>query len=87
MRGLRVFGTHGVLETERHSQQPFEIDLELVVDTTAAAASDDLADTADYAAAIDAAAAVIAGPTHMLLESLAEKIADAILGDPQGAAP
>jgi 7,8-dihydroneopterin aldolase/epimerase/oxygenase len=81
VRGLRVFGTHGVLDAERHTLQPFEIDLRMVVDMARAATSDALADTADYAAAIDAAAAVITGPTHVLLESLADDIAQAILRD------
>ncbi len=81
VRGLRVFGTHGVLDAERHSLQPFEIDLRMVVDLAQSAASDALFDTADYAAAIDAAAAVITGPTHVLLESLAQDIAKAILRD------
>jgi dihydroneopterin aldolase len=82
LRGLRVFGTHGLLETERSSPQPFEIDLDIVVDTETAADSDDLADTADYSGAADVVAAVIAGPPRRLMESLAGTIATGILHDP-----
>lgn len=83
VRGLRVFGVHGVHEVERRSSQPFEVDLVMTVDTAVPAESDNLADTADYGAAVDAAAAVIAGPPHMLLESLAGDIAAAVLEDPK----
>lgn len=81
LRGLRVFATHGVGEAERHSPQPFEIDLDIVVDTSTAADSDDLSDTSDYAAAADAAYEVMMGPPRRLLESLAEDIAQKILQD------
>jgi dihydroneopterin aldolase len=79
IRGLRLMGVHGVHEEEQDSPQPFEVDLDLFVDTTAAAKSDHLADTADYSAVIDAVADVVAGPPRRLLESLAEAIADAVL--------
>ena len=81
VRGLRVDGVHGVLDVERRQAQPFEIDLDLYLDTAPAAASDDLAATADYGAAVDAAVAVIAGPPHRLLESLAGAIAGLVLAD------
>jgi dihydroneopterin aldolase len=83
VRGLRVFGAHGVAESELDSPQPFEIDLDILLDTEKAAHSDDLADTVDYAGACALAAAVIAGPPHRLMESLAGRIAAAILGDPR----
>jgi len=83
VRGLRLDGVHGVLAQERAAPQPFEIDLDLFLDTSPAAATDDLGTTADYAAAADAAAAVMAGPPHDLLESLAAAIAGAVLGDPR----
>lgn len=82
LRGLRVFGTHGVHEAERRSPQPFEIDLDIVVDTARAAQSDDLSDTADYAVAADAAHEVLMGPPRQLLESLASDIAQRVLSDP-----
>ncbi len=79
IRGLRLVGTHGLLPEERSRPQPFEIDLDLAVDMTAAAASDSLGDTADYGAVIESAAVVVAGPAHDLLESLAGAIATAVL--------
>jgi dihydroneopterin aldolase len=81
VRGLRVDGVHGVLEEEQTRPQPFEVDLDLYLDTGPGAASDDLAATADYGAAVDAAVSVIAGPPHRLLESLAGAIAGLVLAD------
>ncbi len=81
VRGLRVDGVHGVLEEEQLRPQPFEVDLDLYLDTGPAAASDDLAATADYGAAVDAAVAVITGAPRQLLESLAGAIAAGVLAD------
>lgn len=81
IRALRLMGVHGLLPEERQRPQPFELDLDLEVDMAAAGTSDAISDTADYAAAIDRAAAVVAGPPHDLLESLAAAVAGAVLGD------
>jgi dihydroneopterin aldolase len=83
VRGLRFDAVHGVLAHERLGPQPFEVDLDLYLDTAPAVSSDDIGDSADYAAAADAAAAVMAGPAHNLVESLAGAIADAVLADPR----
>ncbi len=81
VRGLRVDGIHGVLEEEQLRPQPFEVDLDLYLDTAQAASSDDLATTADYGAAVDVAVTVITGPPQRLLESLAGAIAEGVLED------
>jgi dihydroneopterin aldolase len=83
IRGLRLLGVHGLLPEERSRPQPLEVDLDLEIDMAGAAASDDLADTADYAAAMQTAADVVAAAPHDLLESLAGAIADALLADSQ----
>lgn len=81
LRGLRGYGRHGVLASERTLGQPFVVDLVLEVDTRAAGASDDLAQTADYAAAAAAVLAVVEGEPVALLERLAQRIADTVLAD------
>ncbi len=83
IRGLLGDAVHGVDEEERRSPQPFEIDLDLHLDVSAAAAGDALAYTADYHVAVSAAGAVMAGPPRALLETLAEEIAAAVLADPR----
>ena len=79
LRGLRAVGTHGVLPEEHERGQPFEVDLDLEADLTAAGSSDDLADTIDYGAVCAAVAAVVTGPHAQLLEHLAQRIAEAVL--------
>jgi 7,8-dihydroneopterin aldolase/epimerase/oxygenase len=82
LRGLEVFGRHGVHPAEREVGQPFVVDVEVELASAAAAASDDLADTLDYAALADAVARIVGGPPVALLERLAAMIADAALADP-----
>ncbi|HET7488623.1 MAG TPA: dihydroneopterin aldolase [Acidimicrobiales bacterium] len=81
LRGLRVVGRHGLLPHERDRDQPFEVDLDLHLDLAPAGASDALADTVDYGAVVAATARVVAGPRVDLLETLAQRIADAVLAD------
>lgn len=77
LRGLRVFGYHGVLAAERENGQEFIVDAVLWLDTAPAAATDDLALTANYAALADRLADVVAGPPVQLIETLAQRLADA----------
>lgn len=83
LRGLRAVGTHGALPEERGRAQPFEVDLEIGMDLSAAASSDDLAATVDYGTLAQAAVDIIEGPHCALLEALAGRIADAALADPR----
>ncbi len=85
LRGLRVVGTHGVLLEEKNRAQPFEVDLDLSVDLAAAAGSDRLADTVDYAGVVETTAEIVAGPpSYDLLEALAGAIARAALASSPG---
>jgi dihydroneopterin aldolase / 2-amino-4-hydroxy-6-hydroxymethyldihydropteridine diphosphokinase len=81
LRGLRVFGRHGVLAFEREQGQDFLIDLDLAVDQRAAAASDDVADTVHYGELAEEIAAVVGGEPVNLIETLAARVADAVLRD------
>ena len=76
---MRFHARHGVLPHEKVEPQPFEVDLVLHADLSAAAASDDLADTVDYAALYDLVAAIVVGPSFDLIEGLAGAIARAAL--------
>ena len=79
LRGLRAVGTHGVLPEERQRAQPFEVDVDLEADLTAAGRSDALADTVDYAAMAEMVAAEVTGSHADLLEHLADRIAARLL--------
>ena len=48
--GMRFEARHGVLDWEKETPQPFEVDLILHADLSAAADSDDLDSTVDYSA-------------------------------------
>src|SRR5690625_2541984 len=77
--GLGGIGRHGVLPEERRDGQQFLVDLDIHVDTTAAAAHDDLSRTVDYAAVAGEVNAIIEGEPLNLIETLAARIADAVL--------
>jgi 7,8-dihydroneopterin aldolase/epimerase/oxygenase len=79
LRNLRFLGRHGVELEERLEPQPFEVDLILRGDLSAAAASDDLADTVDYSAVFSLVGEVVEGRSYRLIEALAGAIADAVL--------
>jgi len=81
LRGLRVVAVCGVLPEERERPQPFEIDLDVETDLSAAASSDALADTLDYGAMAEAVTAVVQGARCDLLERLAGLVADCVLDD------
>jgi dihydroneopterin aldolase len=83
LSGLRVRGHHGVLPEERRDGQEFVIDVELTVDTRDAAASDDLADTADYGALATRIEEVVAGEPVNLIETLAARLADLCVRHPR----
>jgi 7,8-dihydroneopterin aldolase/epimerase/oxygenase len=80
LRGLRLPARVGVLPIEREQDQPLEVDLDVVVDLTAAGASDDLADTVHYGAVCDAVVETVGAGHVALLERLAELVAQAVLG-------
>jgi dihydroneopterin aldolase len=80
--GLRVRGNHGVLDHERVTGQVFVIDAVLWLDSTPAAASDDLSLTADYSGVADRLAEIVAGPPVALIETLADRLAAACLAEP-----
>jgi dihydroneopterin aldolase len=71
-----------VLDHERVTGQDFVIDAVLWLDTTPAAAADDLSLTVDYGGVAGRLAAIVAGPPVALIETLADRLADVCLADP-----
>jgi dihydroneopterin aldolase len=78
IRDLQVEAHVGVTEEERAVPQTLLVNLDLQVDTVAAGASDDLADTVDYGDIATTVADLIRGMRPSLLEHLAERIAGAM---------
>lgn len=81
LRGMRFLGRHGVSLEERMEPQPFEVDVTMWADLSAAAADDDLAQTVDYAAVMPEVARIVEDTSFRLIESLATAVADAVLAN------
>jgi dihydroneopterin aldolase len=79
LRGLRLVGICGALPEERERAQPLELDLDIEADLSTAGRTDDLDDTIDYGALCDVVDAVVEEAHAVLLEHLAEEVAEAIL--------
>lgn len=78
IKGLEFYAFHGVPDAEQTIGHRYRVDARLSVDTRQAGASDDVADTVNYA---DVAATLIAvgtGSQFRLLERLANRMTAAI---------
>jgi len=78
IKGIKSFGYHGVLESEKVTGQDFYVDVVLEVDLSRASVSDDVADTINYAEVTDLVIREITGNPVSLIEKLAGNIADRI---------
>lgn len=81
LAGLSAVGHHGVFDHERRDGQPFVTDVVLHLDAGPAAAGDDLARTANYAEVADTVARLVTGEPVDLIETLADRIARAVLAE------
>lgn len=83
LTGLRAFGHHGVFEHERVNGQEFVIDVTVWLDTTAAAANDDLAGTINYGELAERIVSSVETEPVDLIETVAARIASLVLEHPQ----
>lgn len=79
VRGMRFYGYHGVFPEENKLGQHFYIDLDLALDLSEAADTDDLNDTINYAELHALAKEIVEGPPFKLIEALAGRIASRVL--------
>lgn len=79
LTGLELFGYHGVFPDEKREGQRFVVDVTVWLDVTAAAASDDLTGTVNYAELAALASDVVTGPARDLIETVAAEIADEVM--------
>jgi 7,8-dihydroneopterin aldolase/epimerase/oxygenase len=79
--GIECYGHHGVFEHERRDGQVFVIDLTLGLDTSSAAASDDLRDTVDYGSLVGQVKAAVESNPVDLIETLAHRVAGVCLAN------
>jgi dihydroneopterin aldolase len=79
LESMVFHGRHGTLPAERELGQPFVVDVELFLDLRPAGLADDLARTVDYGEVHRRAREIVEGPPANLTETVAERIAAAVL--------
>ena len=79
LKGIEALGRHGCSEQERQREQKFLVDVELYLDLTRAAKTDDLGDTIDYVQVISDIKKIVGGASRNLIETVAQDICDFLL--------
>lgn len=80
LSGMQFFGYHGVFPEENKLGQRFGVDLQLTLDLSGAAATDDLEYTVNYAEVHALVKQIVEGKPFKLIEALAGDIATKVLG-------
>jgi dihydroneopterin aldolase len=81
LEAMHFFGYHGTLAAERDLGQRFVVDVELRCDLRAAGETDNLDKTVDYSQVYHRVRQIVEGPPVLLTETVAERIAAAVLAD------
>ena len=81
LANMRFQGRHGYYDHELLALQPFEVDVELVVNLQPAGMDDDLDRSVDYGKAYEAVRQIVESTSFRLLEALAEAISHELLAD------
>lgn len=79
IRGLRVYGYHGVMEHERQDGQYFIVDAIIKVDSERASATDEIANTISYDEIAHLISENVRNKPVNLLETLSQRLADEVL--------
>ena len=78
---MQFEGRHGYYDHELTVPQPFEVDVELLLNLQPAGLDDDLTKTVDYAEVYGAVRQIVVSTSFRLLEALAEAIGHELLVD------
>ena len=78
---MRFEGRHGYYDYELEQPQPFEVDVELVVNLQPAGVDDDLEKSVDYARVYEVVRQIVESTSFRLLEAIAEAISHELLID------
>jgi dihydroneopterin aldolase len=81
LANMRFQGRHGYYDHELLETQPFEVDVELVLNLHPAGVDDDLERTIDYGRVYEVVRVIVESTSFRLLEALAEAISHEILVD------
>lgn len=79
IRGLTVNAVIGVYDWERETTQDLVVNVDLPTDARRASLSDDIADALDYSAIAATIRTVVTDGKFQLIETAAERIAEAVL--------
>lgn len=79
LRGIQVHAHHGVFEEERRLGQRFVFDVDYWLDVSGYAGADDIAGAVSYGDVYETVVEIAKGPPVDLIETLAERIAGAVL--------
>jgi dihydroneopterin aldolase len=83
LREMSFYGYHGDVEAERELGGRYRVDLEIGMDLTQVARTDNLDGAVDYVHVYQLVREVVEGQQHRLLESIAEAIAKLVLALPR----
>ena len=81
LTNMRFMGRHGYYGHELLAAQPFEVDVELVLDLQEAGVNDDLTRSVDYGRVYEVVRAIVESTSFRLLEAIAEAISHELLAD------
>lgn len=78
---MRLHGRHGYFDHELLAPQPFEVDVELVLNLQPAGVDDDLQQSVDYGKVYEVVRQIVESTSFRLLEAIAEAISHELLAD------
>jgi dihydroneopterin aldolase len=81
LRGIVLFGRHGLIPEEAVLGQRFEVDLDCFLDLSAGGRADRIGQTIDYAAVYETVRHTVESERFGLIEALAERIAERLFGE------
>lgn len=81
IRDLQIETVIGIYDWERKIRQVISIDLDMATDISKAASSDQIEDTLNYKAVAKRLIAFVGDSEYELVETLAEKICEIVIGE------
>lgn len=82
IKNLRLRAIIGIYDWERENKQDVIVNLQMFFDGQKAAQTDAIVDTVNYKSITKAIIAFVENSSFQLIESMASRIADLVLGDP-----
>lgn len=79
IKGIKVYGYHGVMDEEKKLGQNFIVDIKMSKDLTMAGTTDNLEKTVNYAEVYEVVKNIIKKEKYNLIERVAERIADELI--------